>query len=187
MSALGGRPRRVLSAPFAARDIYPRGSAPQWSSNGEELACPLRDAGRWCSAEILNLNNLETRRVSLPAREGHECTDLSWSPDGRYFAYVTGTGGFNADINQIWVLPASGGDPIPVTDGWTNDWSPTWSIDQRKLFFVSNRGGSVDLWQQRTDEDGPSGERRHEIAAARSRLSNRCTVRPDARRRARCR
>ena len=36
-----------------------------------------------------------------------------------------------------------------------------WSADGRTLFFLSNRGGSVDLWQQRITEEGlPDGEPR---------------------------
>ena len=53
----------------------------------------------------------------------------------------------------------SGGTPIPLTDGRTNVWSPTWSGDGRTVFYVSNRGGSMDLWQQALSADGtPFGE-----------------------------
>ena len=43
---------------------------------------------------------------------------------------------------------------MPLTDGLTNVWSPTWSSDGHKVFYVSNRGGSMDLWQQAVAEDG---------------------------------
>jgi dipeptidyl aminopeptidase/acylaminoacyl peptidase len=37
--------------------------------------------------------------------------------------------------------------------------SPTWSSDGRTIFYVSNRGGSADLWQQALAPDGtPIGE-----------------------------
>lgn len=46
-----------------------------------------------------------------------------------------------------------------MTDGSSNDWSPTWSSDGRSLFFVSNRGGTSDLWKQRITVDGnPDGD-----------------------------
>ena len=41
----------------------------------------------------------------------------------------------------------------------TSVWSPTWAQDGRKIFYVSNRGGSMDLWQQAVDHNGgPAGE-----------------------------
>jgi Tol biopolymer transport system component len=47
---------------------------------------------------------------------------------------------------------------VPLTDGLTNVWSPTWSSDGRRIFYVSNRGGSLDLWQQAISDDGrPAG------------------------------
>ena len=41
-----------------------------------------------------------------------------------------------------------------MTSGPGNNWSPTWSSDSRSLFYVSNRGGSWDLWEQDLDESG---------------------------------
>ena len=41
-----------------------------------------------------------------------------------------------------------------MTDGQTNVWSPAWSPDGSSLFYVSNAGGSSDVWRQRFDEDG---------------------------------
>ena len=56
-------------------------------------------------------------------------------------------------------LPLSGGDPVPLTDGRTKVWSPTWSADGGKVFYASNRGGGMDLWQQAVNTDGaPIGE-----------------------------
>ena len=63
------------------------------------------------------------------------------------------------EVNRLWVLRVADGEAVAVTDGTTGDWSPMWSADGRTLFFLSNRGGSVDLWQQRITEEGlPDGE-----------------------------
>jgi TolB protein len=78
---------------------------------------------------------------------------MSWSPDGRFFACVE-AGTRNDDITRLYLCPLSGGGAIPVTEGRANDWSPTWSADGRRLFFVSNRGGSMDLWQRRIGKNG---------------------------------
>jgi Tol biopolymer transport system component len=78
---------------------------------------------------------------------------LSWSPDGRFFAYVRAANR-DQEVNRLWVLRIADGEALAVTDGTTGDWSPTWSADGRSLFFISNRGGSHDLWQQRLTTDG---------------------------------
>ncbi len=45
-----------------------------------------------------------------------------------------------------------------MTDGTTGEWSPMWSADATMLYFLSNRGGSVDVWQQRLTSQGvPDG------------------------------
>jgi len=57
------------------------------------------------------------------------------------------------------VFRTSDEQEVPVTDGKWNDWSPTWSRDGRSLFYVSNRGGTMDLWQQHVTETGvPEGD-----------------------------
>ena len=148
MPMLGGIPRKVADLQYYL-DYWWRGHAPQWSAGGKELAF-LDSADidqHW--VELVSLSTGESRRVTLPAGP---VTDLSWSPDGRYLAYVTGHHGLQ--IKRVWVLRLSDGDCHPVTDGRWNDHSPTWSTDSRTLFFVSNRGGSKDLWRQHLSGDG---------------------------------
>ena len=94
----------------------------------------------------------------MRVRKANEILDLSWSPDGSFFAYVDAMNR-TAPVSGLSVLRASDGETIPVTDGRWTDWSPTWSPDSRTLFFVSNRGGSNDLWQQALGPDGrPVGD-----------------------------
>ncbi len=99
--------------------------------------------------EIVSLETRESRRYALP----NFGRDLSWSPDGRFFAYVDAFA-YSAELTRLWVLDTSDGNSIPVTDGLTAVWGPSWSSDGRRLFFASNRGGAMDLWQQRVAEDG---------------------------------
>jgi TolB protein len=59
-----------------------------------------------------------------------------------------------ADVTQILISPTSGGEPIPITDGLTAAWNPSWSQDNARLYFISNQGGAMDLWQQRVSSEG---------------------------------
>ena len=62
-------------------------------------------------------------------------------------------------MSRLWTVDASGSQAIPLTDGMTNVWSPSWSNDGRRIYYVSNRGGIMDLWQQAVAGDGtPMGD-----------------------------
>jgi len=154
VAAIGGSARSVLSLPGISGNSW---SAPQWSRDGARLLVPVHQAGENVVI-ALSLQSLENTRVVLPRHEANYCWDLSVSPDGRRFAYVEGGGGAT-EVTRLWTIPASGGEAVPLTNGQTNVWSPTWSRDGRTLFYVSNRGGSMDLWQQAVTDDGrPAGE-----------------------------
>jgi len=152
VAAIGGNPRNVLSLPGITGDNW---SAPQWSRDGAKLLVAVHQAGENVVI-VLSRQSLETTRVGLPKHEGNSCWDLSMAPDGRRFAYVEGGG---TEVTRLWTIPASGGEAVPLSDGRTNVWSPTWSRDGDRVFYVSNRGGSMDLWQQAVADDGrPIGE-----------------------------
>src|SRR5579884_2793269 len=75
-------------------------------------------------------------------------SDVQLSPDGRLVAYVRTEIDADADAyrSAIWVVPASGGTPVPFTRG-PRDWSPRWSPDGRWLAFLSDRdGGHAQLY-----------------------------------------
>jgi Tol biopolymer transport system component len=146
MPALGGRPVR----------ISPRGAAeglasPHWSADGTELA-HLRREPQGVVIEIVSLTTRQTRRVPVPGGQGNR-HDLSWSRDGHFFAY-TRAAFRDYEVTQLWILRAADGETIAVTDGTTGERRPLWSADGRTLFFLSNRGGTWDLWQQRITVKG---------------------------------
>ncbi|MFY9611770.1 MAG: hypothetical protein WAU45_24540 [Blastocatellia bacterium] len=73
-----------------------------------------------------------------------------WSPHGVRIAYQ---GRRNAAQRDIWTIPASGGEPVEVTNDTAMDGSPVWSPDGRSLYFVSDRGGSMNLWRVPIEEE----------------------------------
>ena len=146
MPAIGGMASRMS----------PQGTAegtsnPTWSSDGTELAHVRREPGG-SVIEIVSLRSREVRRLLIPGDEGNR-HDLTWSPDGRFFAYVRAANRRDG-ASRVWILRVSDSKAFAVTDGMSSDWSPMWSKDARTLFFVTNRGGSMDLWQQPLAVDG---------------------------------
>jgi len=152
--ALGGSPRKVLALPGLSNSSA---SAPQWAPDGSRLFVAANEADQ-NFVNDLRLDTLQTSRIVLPAHDSPRRWDLSIRPDGRRFAYLEAGGG-GPELTRLWTIGASGGDAVALTDGLTNVWSPSWSSDGRRVFYVSNRGGSMDLWQQAVMDDGrPMGE-----------------------------
>jgi TolB protein len=61
--------------------------------------------------------------------------------------------------SQIWSVLRDGKDLQPVTEGKYFDHNPVWSPEGRRLFFISDRGGSSDVWCLPLDARGkPAGK-----------------------------
>jgi eukaryotic-like serine/threonine-protein kinase len=147
MSAVGGTPRKIheLEDLVLVRDS-------SWSEDGTRLAVSFWTAGGM-AIEIVSLETLETERLELP----RVCEDMSWSPDGRAFACVD-AGQPNWAVSRPWLF-YPGREPILLLDDGSKSREPSWSRDGTRVFFVSNRRGSMDLWRQRLAPDGsPQGE-----------------------------
>lgn len=70
------------------------------------------------------------------------------SPDGRWVAFVVGVveREENRVNTDIWVVPASGGEPRQLTRSPRHDRHPTWSPDSKRLAFESNRDGEFQIY-----------------------------------------
>ena len=78
--------------------------------------------------------------------------DAQISPDGKWVAYVVTTHDIKSDKNKerIWMVAASGGDPIPLTTESAKSTHPRWSIDGKYLGFLSERENEPkQLWMLR--------------------------------------
>ena len=69
------------------------------------------------------------------------------SPDGKWVAYALATPDMDANRNasNLWMVPASGGDPIQLTQSG-HDTSPAWSPDGKMLAFISSRAGESQVF-----------------------------------------
>jgi dipeptidyl aminopeptidase/acylaminoacyl peptidase len=68
------------------------------------------------------------------------------SPDGRWLAYSVTIADREEDESRtrIWMVPAAGGDPLPLTAEDQDSSSPRWSPDGRYLGFLSARNVAGD-------------------------------------------
>jgi len=117
VGALGGNPRKILDG----------GRLPAPSPDGRQLAF-VRDA----TIEIANADGTAARKVA----EGSGLQLLSWSPDGRWLAFVEGTLFAPYQISLVEVRGANRRPLIQFTYGFIR--SLAWLPDSRRLVFSRN-------------------------------------------------
>jgi len=71
---------------------------------------------------------------------------------GGLIAFTSNRTGFD----DIFLMPAGGGDAVNLTNSQANDGSPTWSPDGQRLAFTSDRDGDAgDIWLMNIDGSDP--------------------------------
>ena len=157
VSAMGG-PAKLVIPDETSPEVDPWGSVGPlmpagWAPDGKSIA--------FVRSDTLYSQDLAGGTPRLLAHGG-EMHSFAWSPDGRWIACVRGNRQSrqpsflfgNLGAASIWLIPATGGEPVAVTDDQWFNASPTWAPDGRSLLFVSNRAGGVDLYQARLRPDG---------------------------------
>jgi tetratricopeptide (TPR) repeat protein len=126
-----------------------------WSPDGKQLAYGRSEHYAWqpkilaagppvltrsSSIEILNIESRTTRVLVSFGK------DPTWSPDGEHIAFVREPYRSREYMEELWIIPAAGGEPRRLAQG---GW-PIWSIDSRRIFFHSRTDQA--LYSIRIDE-----------------------------------
>src|SRR5207253_674255 len=137
---------------------------PTWTRDGKSIVF-VSNRGRihgtggfWRAAAVAGAEPVELRyeETSWGARP-------DFSPDGARIVYSSYLG---RNWMQLWLMPASGGEPFPLTYGEWDETGPRWSPDGAQIAFISNRGGDMQLRLLRF----PAGNSRALEASNRRRL-----------------
>jgi len=82
-----------------------------------------------------------------------EVSDPQVSPDGKWIAYTISVPDLedNSFKSDIWLIPATGGEPMQLTRSPESDYSPRWSPGGEKIAFVSKRNDAANLYIIRID------------------------------------
>ena len=153
-----------LGGPVRSVGVPRRSDHYAWSWEGTRVAFPVGDSVFAYSADTGELELLGVHGLSYPLHS------LAWSPDGRLIAYVIGNIVWRTSANvmgvSIWIVDASGGTPVRVTDNEHLNVSPQWLPDSRHLLFVSNRDGPRGIYVVEVGPEGPRGPPRTVLSSS---------------------
>jgi dipeptidyl aminopeptidase/acylaminoacyl peptidase len=162
VSADGGKPNRITEDGGSG--------SPRWSPDGETLAFYSTVEKKRC---ICLMDPQGANRKTLTEVEGSNAflhrtgETLTWSPDGKYLAYLATdkpkpdhseiivnerymfkhlTGHMDFRRTHVYVIPAAGGEPKQLTEGEYDNHSVAWSSDGGEVYFVSDRSETSDVF-----------------------------------------
>jgi Tol biopolymer transport system component/DNA-binding SARP family transcriptional activator len=146
VSRLGG-PVRTVPVPRFSRSIA-------WTRDDTRAAFVSNDS-------LFTYRTADPRPRLLTVQGGTwRPHSLTWSPDGRWIAYVYGnnfwTEGWNLAPATVWLIDPESGQLVQVSDETHLNVSPAW-LDDHHLLFISDRDGPRELYLVTIGADGPRG------------------------------
>ncbi|HET7039186.1 MAG TPA: hypothetical protein VFH97_04820, partial [Gemmatimonadales bacterium] len=130
-----------------------------WSPDGKAIAWAASDN----RLRVTVVQDGATRELARSA--WGDVGEPAWSPDGKWIAFAMPT---HSRTTEIYLVPAAGGDPRPVTFDGYGESNPRFSPDGKTLFFLRSTGleaqiggppqadiYAVELARQLTDPDDP--------------------------------
>ena len=150
--------RMPIDDPHSYVGVRTSVSAAAWAPEGRRIVV-VDNSDK--SVSIVSLEDGRRTHLATATVDLHSC---DWSPDGRWIACTAGNwqGHFagvgwsigNFAASAIVVVPAAGGAIREITDYTAMNQSPVWSADSRRLYFVSNRARTFDIYSQAIAGDG---------------------------------
>jgi Tol biopolymer transport system component len=95
--------------------------------------------------------NAEAAAQKVTSNSEYHLYQCHFSPNGRWIIFEASRNQSSAVESTLYVMAASGGPWIRITDGKHWDDKPRWSPDGKTIYFVSGRGGFFNVWGIRFD------------------------------------
>jgi TolB protein len=125
---------------------------PVWSRDGKEILFVSNQGHIYGTGGFWRMK----AEPGAEAREIHY-EETSWkarpdfSPDGTRMIYSSYLG---RQWQNLWILPATGGDAFPLAYGNWDQTNPRWSLDGKKIAYISNFTGSTAIEVQEFPQGG---------------------------------
>ncbi len=139
--ALGGAERKIADAYGVP---LTNGRSMDWSPDGKFLLLTDQSSLQDPRTSILLLSVEDGKRRVLASPPGPFLASPTFSPDGKMLAFTQGAGFLAQDI---YVMPASGGEPRRLTSDNRLIEGLTWTQDGKQIVFSSTRTGLASLWR----------------------------------------
>jgi serine/threonine protein kinase len=139
--ALGGAERKIAKL---FTEYHAFGRCMDWSADGKDLVVADKMSAQDPRSSILLLSVADGQKRVLVSSLDLYLGNPVLSPDGKMLAYVAGAGFIAPDI---FVVPASGGQPRRLTSDRRFLFGLAWTADGKDIVFSSNRGGLFRLWR----------------------------------------
>lgn len=121
-----------------------------WSPDGQWLAVAVENAGNeqteiW-KYRASGVSKPEDAQKIIASRPDESLYQARFSADGRWIVYEGVIASSRGDRSGIYVAPASGGQGIRITEDENWQDKPRWSADGRRVYFVGERNGYLNVF-----------------------------------------
>ncbi len=123
-----------------------RNTQPAWSPDGKQIAWSSNRSGT-SELWLMNADGSNKHQLTFDVG-GVGAHQPAFSPDGKTIAFSGATANGNS---QIFTIRASGTDETQLTHDASNDASPRYSPNGRRIAFDSDRSGAVEIYTMRAD------------------------------------
>jgi len=123
--------------------------SPSWSPDGKQLAYVSFESRK----PTVYVHEVASGRRRLVANFRGSNSAPAWAPDGRTLAVTLSRDG----ISQIYTLDLAnpGAEPRRLTQSSSIDTEPVYSADGKLIYFVSDRGGSPQIYRMPASGGAP--------------------------------
>jgi dipeptidyl aminopeptidase/acylaminoacyl peptidase len=113
---------------------------------------PLKDLAKIAQTKVLESDIMTPEILWTFGRIG----SVDLSPDKSKVVYSVSFFDIeeNKSISDLYIVNVDGSDNTRITHTAVNESNPTWRPDGKKIGFVSNEGGSRQLWEMNPDGSG---------------------------------